>query len=285
MKPSDISDPMLLDIMLPATLFTVTLTTIFTFEKYEEKFKILLKEKTLSIRDVVLLVIVMGIMVTIMVFVPQMAFAALFFSAYSLLMFTFTYVVVQKWYVAVVPPATFLIFYLIFSGRFGISENIVWELILMNVYAAVFAVMITTYVGSMFTWKTTIVFAVLLTGMDIIQVLYTGHMIIAAQQIMGLKLPMLIRVPTLPPIYYEERWVFPALGVGDLFFAGLLTTQTLRRLGKKHAIAATVALTLSFFIFETLMFNYGLGAFPGTLMIILGWVIVNGFGELLKAKR
>jgi hypothetical protein len=33
------------------------------------------------------------------------------------------------------------------------------------------------------------------------------------------------------------------------------------------------------------MFNNGLEAFPGTLMIILGWAIVNGFEELLKAKR
>jgi|Deesub1362A_J573_1020465.scaffolds.fasta_scaffold06592_3 presenilin-like A22 family membrane protease len=285
MKLSGISDSMIFDITLPATLFTVTLATIFTFEKYEEKFQILLKEKTLTVRDVVLLVIVMGSMVTLMVFVPQMAFVVLFLFAYSLLMFTFTYIIAPKWYIAVVPSAIFLTFYLLFSGIIGLDENTVWELVLMNIYAAVFAVMITTYVGSMFTWKTTLVFAVLLTVMDIIQVLYTGHMIEAVQRIVGLKLPMLIKVPTLPPIIRGGNWMFSALGVGDFFFAGLLATQTLRRFGKKQAITATVALTLSFFIFETLMFNNGLEAFPGTLMIILGWAIVNGFEELLKAKR
>jgi presenilin-like A22 family membrane protease len=279
---------MIFDIMLPVTLFLVTLATIFTFEKCEKKFKTLLEEKTLNIKDVILLVIVMGVIVTlmatIMIFIPQMAFVAVFLFAFSLLMFTFTYVISSKWHIAIIPPLTFLALYLTLSGIW-FGENIVWELVLMNLYAVILAVMITAYIGSMFTWKTTMVFAVLLTLMDIVQVLYTRHMVIAAGHIVNLKLPMFIRTPTIPPIYYKESWVHLSLGVGDLFFAGLLTTQTLRRFGKKKAITTIVAISLVFFIFETFMLNYWLEGLPGTLPIILGWGIVNGILELQRAKR
>jgi hypothetical protein len=110
-------------------------------------------------------------------------------------------------------------------------------------------------------------------------------MVIAAGHIVNLKLPMFIRTPTIPPIYYKESWVHLSLGVGDLFFAGLLTTQTLRRFGKKKAITTIVAISLVFFIFETFMLNYWLEGLPGTLPIILGWGIVNGILELQRAKR
>jgi len=277
---------MIFDIMLPTTLFLVTLATVFTFEKYEQKFKTLLEEKKLGVKDVVLLVAAMGTMVTLMIFVPQMALVVLFLFAYSMLMFVFTYVSIPKWYVAIIPSAVFVVLYVGLSGIAGFGNPDIWEYGLMNVYAVIFAVMVTTYIGNMFTWKTTLVFAVLLTVMDIIQVLYTRHMITAAQHIVGLKLPMLIKVPTVPPIYGEDgRWIFPFLGIGDLFFAGLLATQTLRRFDKNHAIMATIGITISFFLFEVLMFNYSFAAFPGTLMIIIGWAAVIGVAELRRSFR
>lgn len=277
---------MLFDVMLPTTLFFITLATLFTFRKYENKFRGLFEEKTLKVTDVVVLVAAMGMAVTVMVFVPGIALITLFIFVYSLLMFLFTYVVASKWYVAIIPPAVFVALYVGISGVFGYGASDVWELGLMNFYAVIFAVMITTYLGSMFTWKTTLAFAVLLTVVDIIQVLYTRHMIAAAEHIQSLKFPMLITVPTIPPLYnIQGNPVFLRLGVGDLFFAGLLATQTLRRFDWKHALTATAGMTVSFFLFETLMFNYALTAFPGTLMIIAGWAAVTLFFELQKLRR
>lgn len=277
---------MLFDVMLPTTLFFITLATLFTFRKYEDKFRSLLEEKTLKVTDVIVLVAAMGVAVTVMVFVPEIALLTLFLFVYSLLMFVFTYAVVSKWYVAVIPPAVFVALYAALSGVFGYGAPDVWELGLMNLYAVIFAVMITTYLGSMFTWKTTLAFAVLLTVVDIIQVLYTRHMVAAAEHIQSLKFPMLITVPTIPPLCDSQgNHVFIKLGVGDLFFAGLLATQTLRRFSWKHALTAAAGMAVSFFIFETLMFNYALTAFPGTLMIIVGWAAVTLFFELQKLRR
>jgi len=276
---------MIFDVMLPATLFLITLITIFTYEKYEKRFRKLFEEKTLSIKDVVLLVVVMGVMVTLIVFVPQRALIVIFLFAYSMLMFIFTYVAVPKWYIAIIPSIIFVALYVGFNEINGFGNPYIWEYGLMNIYAAIFAIMVTTYIGNMFTWKTTLVFAVLLTIMDVIQVLYTERMVIAARYIEELKLPMLIKVPTIPPIFYKKEWVFSLLGIGDLFFAGLLATQTMRRFDRKHALIAAIGITVSFFLFELLMFNYWIEALPGTLMIVIGWATVIAVAEIRRLAR
>ena len=173
----------------------------------------------------------------------------------------------ERWYLAVLPPATFICLYLFFS------RTSIWFPYLLDLFAVVFAVLIILYLGSLFTWKTSLIFAGLLTVMDIILVLFTGTMVSAARHVFSLRLPILISVPTIPPIILTEwGWLYMSLGLGDFFFAGLIGIQTMKKFGKSFAVLSVVSMAISFFIFEMLMLNYGLRAFPGTLMIICGWL-------------
>ncbi|MGB9958936.1 MAG: hypothetical protein ACPLKQ_00225 [Candidatus Bathyarchaeales archaeon] len=184
----------------------------------------------------------------------------------------------ERWYLAVLPPALFIILYA-FYGRTPL-----WFPYLLNVYGAVFAVLIILYLGSLFTWRTTVIFAGLLTVADIILVLVTRTMVSAATQVSVLRLPVLITLPTIPQITTQWGILYMSLGLGDFFFAGLIAIQTLKKFGKKLAILSAVAMAVSFFIFETLILNFEFRAFPGTLMIICGWLPIIAY-KILKERN
>jgi len=172
----------------------------------------------------------------------------------------------ERWYLAILPPALFIVLYLFFS------RTSIWFPYLLNLYGIVFAVLIILYLGSLFTWKTLLIFVCLLTVMDIILVLFTGTMVSAAKHVAGLRLPVVISLPTFPAIVSEWGTLFMSLGLGDFFFAGLIGIQTLKKFGRGFAVSSVIAMSISFFIFETLILTYELSAFPGTLMIICGWL-------------
>lgn len=180
----------------------------------------------------------------------------------------------ERWYLAILPPAVFIFLYLFYS------ETPIWFPYLLNLYGIIFAILVTLYLGSLFTWKTTMIFIGLLTVMDIILVLFTGTMVSAARHVSSLKLPVLISVPTLPAIVTEFGTIYMSLGLGDFFFAGLIGMQSFKRYGKRFAMASLIAMSISFFIFETIILNYEWRTFPGTLMIICGWLPLMVFEEL-----
>jgi hypothetical protein len=172
----------------------------------------------------------------------------------------------ERWYLAVLPPALFICLYIFFS------RTRIWFPYLLDLYGIVFAVLIILYIGSLFTWRTTLIFVGLLTVMDIILVLFTGTMVSAASHVESLRLPVLIYLPTVPEIVTNEGTLYMGLGLGDFFFAGLIGIQTLKKFGKSFAVSSAIAMSTAFFIFQVMMLNYGLIAFPGTLMIICGWL-------------
>jgi hypothetical protein len=172
----------------------------------------------------------------------------------------------QRWYLAVLPPALFICLYVFFS------RTPIWFPYTLDFYGIIFAVLIILYLGSLFTWKTSVVFVALLTVMDTILVLFTGSMVSAARQIAVLRLPVLISLPTLPTITTKLGLIYMSLGLGDFFFAGLIGIQTMKKFGKELAVHSVIAMCVSFFIFETFMLNYELVALPGTLMIVCGWL-------------
>lgn len=184
----------------------------------------------------------------------------------------------ERWYLAVLPPAFFVILYVFYSG------TSLWFPYLLNMYGAVFAVLIILYLGSLFNWRTTLIFAGLLTAVDIFLVLVTGTMVSAATHVSELRLPVLITLPTIPNIITSGGVLYMSLGLGDFFFAGLIALQTLKKFGKKIAVGAAAMMALSFFIFETLILNFELRAFPGTLMIICGWLPVIIYKFLRENK-
>jgi len=174
----------------------------------------------------------------------------------------------ERWYLAIMPPALFILLYAFFS------RTPAWFPYLLDMYGIVFAVLIILYLGSLFSWKAALLFIGLLTVMDVILVLFTGTMVSAARQVSGLRLPVLVTLPTVPAIATQLGTLYMSLGLGDFFFAGLIGIQTMKKFGRNSAIAALVGMTVSFFVYETFMLNYEITAFPGTLMIVCGWLPV-----------
>jgi len=200
----------------------------------------------------------------------------------------------ERWYVAVQPPALFVLLFVFFNVAYDGAP--VWAPVLLDVFALTFAVLIILYLGSLFTWKTTLVFAVLLTVVDIILVLGTGTMVTAAQQFTGLGLPVLVHLPNVPLVFSAEGTVlFRGLGLGDFFFAGILALQMFKKFGKQAAYTSAVAMTISFAIFEAFLpevlgfleplLQREIGGFPGTLMIIIGWLPVVAWKMLSERKQ
>ena len=191
-----------------------------------------------------------------------------------------------RWYVAVQPPAIFVMLFIFFSGIFNIYTGSfqVWAPFLMDVFGFTFAILIILYLSSLFSWKTVGIFAALLTIMDIILVIVTPVMLGAAHTFTGLGLPVLVYLPNIPPITSSAGLLYRGLGLGDFFFAGVLAVQTFNKFGKKTAFTAAVAMALAFGIWEFFLGDIirglipivgrNIGGFPGTVMIISGWAPV-----------
>ena len=177
-----------------------------------------------------------------------------------------------KWYVAALSPILFLLLFAFFSGTF------IWFPYLLDVYGIIFALLIVMYMNSLFTWKTVFIFAAFITALDIVLVWLTGTMVQAAEQISGLGLPVLVAFPTIPTISSAQGILMMRLGLGDFFFAGVLSSQTMKRFGKRTAIASLVTICISFGLFEIILLNKSLAAalpvqaLPATLPILLGWL-------------
>jgi hypothetical protein len=180
----------------------------------------------------------------------------------------------QRWYLAALPPALFLLLFAFFNS------TRIWFPYLLDVYGITFAILIVIYLSSLFTWKTTFIFAALLTGMDIVLVWVTQTMVAAAQHVSGLGLPVLVAFPTIPIVYLEAGIRITQLGLGDFFFAGVLASQTMKKFGKKTAVASLLTIAVSFGLFELILLNPELTAalpvpaLPATLPILLGWLPV-----------
>jgi hypothetical protein len=272
------------DLTMPLTLLTVTFASMFLYPKIENKLKGAFEETEFRVRDAVLLVAAMVVMITLVVVVRQLSIVLiiLFLFAYSLLLYTFGYLLANKrWYIGVIAPAVFILLYAFLRNSF------IWTQYLSNVYGLIFAILITLYLAGLFNWKTTAVFGVLITAMDIILVLVTKTTVQAANAAVSLSLPVLVQLPLVPLISTGAGLLILGLGLGDFFFAGLLAVQTYKKYGKSLAIASVVGMTISFFIFEALILTYNVGAFPGTLMIICGWapfVLVQTLRDRRKTR-
>jgi hypothetical protein len=275
------NNKIILDFTMPLVLFAITFISVFLNGRVEGKLKTVMEDREFRVQDAVLLVGLMSVMIYLVVFVRQITLIlmALFLFAYCLLLFTFTYLFSKnRWYLGIFPPVVFILLYIF------VRDTPLWMLYLVNIYGLIFAVLITLYLASLFVWKTTAVFGVLITVMDIILVLVTGTMIQAAEAARGLSLPVMVSLPLIPLIIMGNGLLMLSLGLGDFFFAGLLGVQTLKRYGRRFAILTMLGMAASFFVFEVFLLNYIHGAFPGTLMIICGWAPLVILKEFLGRR-
>ncbi|MGD6933894.1 MAG: hypothetical protein ACQCN5_06805 [Candidatus Bathyarchaeia archaeon] len=194
-----------------------------------------------------------------------------------------------KWYIAMQPPALFLLLFVFFNLIHFEGTLNVWFPVLLDIFGATFAILIILYLSPMFNWKTVGIFAVLLTILDVILV-FSGPMVAAAKTFSGLGLPVLIYLPNVPLHFSAEGVIgLRGLGLGDFFFAGILAIQTFNQFGKKYAYASVIAMTLAFGIWEAFLPEivafFNIGGFPATVCIITGWIPIVAIATLLHKKQ
>jgi hypothetical protein len=173
------------------------------------------------------------------------------------------------------------------------NQTSLWFPFLLDVYGILFAMLIVIYIAPMFNWKIIFIFAFALTILDIILVWGPAHLMVqVATTLSGLNLPVLVWFPNFPPMFsFEGYLMFHGLGLGDLFFSGVLSYQTLKKFGKPTAIISLIAAAISFGCYELLLMNDSLAellpvaALPATLPILTGWMIVIGIRMLMERGR
>ena len=261
---------MRIDVLLPSALLLITVAILFLYIRYEGKVRSLVGGRKFRPRDAVLLVAAMGVMVTILALIPKLdIILVLFLGIYSLVLFLFTYLVVPKWYLAALTPALFIILYFYY-----------WNMYLLNFFAIIFAIFISIYLGSLFTWKTTAVFVTVLTLMDMVQVFGTRFMGASAEKMLEFQLPAMIILPTFP----VEGYIF--LGLGDVLLFGLLTIQTAQKYGRKFGLVSILVMTAVFLLLETILLNLFAGFFlPATVFVTCGWLTALGARCLYKSYK
>jgi len=201
----------------------------------------------------------------------------------------------ERWYLAAQPTAIFLLLFVFFRIIYNHGTAVVWYWLLMDVFGVTFAILIIIYLSSLFSWKTVGIFALLLTLMDIVLVIVTPVMVTAATTFTGLGLPVLVQLPQVPFYETAEGIAIRGLGLGDFFFAGVLAVQASIKFGRRTGLISAVSMTVAFGIWEAYLgdiINWinpivgrDIAGFPGTVMIVTGWIPVVAWKMLSERRR
>jgi len=76
-----------------------------------------------------------------------------------------------------------------------------------------------------------------------------------------------------------------ALGLGDFFLSGLLSIQTAQKYGRKLGFASAIIIAVVFLMFQTVLLNFNVQAFPATVIILSGWLIALAARYLYQSRR
>lgn len=209
------------------------------------------------------MVVVMGMTIAVMVVMPERLMQIIFLFSASSILFFLTYLIVPKILLAVLPSILFVALYFLY-----------WNLILLNLFATLIVISAILYIGRLFTWKTTLAFAALLTVMDVIHVFGTKHMAAVAEKTVGLGLPVMLIVPSFPTAG------FIALGLGDLLLSGLFAVQTAQRSGRLYGLVCCASIAVTLLIGELIILNTPYTFLPATVFVTLGWLATMGLIRL-----
>lgn len=252
------------DVLLPIIVFLVVCASVVLHRRFKSRISSFIGEEKIAVKDVILLVVFVGTTTAAIAFIPNYAVQIMLIAAYSYMLFSLTYLTSKRVYLAVLPPLIFILLYVFH-----------WELSIFNLFAALFSVMVPVFLATLFSWRTTWIFAILLTIMDVIHVYATGLMGVSATKMLDLRLPVLFFVPAYP----AERFV--GLGLGDTFLAGLLAIQTSIKEGFNAGILTAATVSMVIFLFEFALFNIFVSQFfPATIAVISGWMMSLGITNL-----
>ena len=247
------------DLALPSLLLIITLASTILYPRFKERFSSILGQTKLRIRDIAIMVVIMGAAVALIAFIPQLVILVFFSASYMLVLFTFAYALTKKWYIAACVSTLYILAY-----------AYLWNTVFLNLFTVTLAILIATFIGSSLSWKTSAVFACLLTAMDVFQVFGTRFMVVSAEKLIALRLPVAVILPMFPS---SGKIV---LGLGDLFLAGVLAIQVFEKYGLKTGLASTGVSALVFLTEESLLLNSGIDFFPATIMVAAGWLTSLG---------
>jgi len=257
------------DIVLPSVFFLLIASSIFIQDKLKNKISSLFEEAKFSTKEAILTAVWIGIAVTVMALVPGEAIRIFFLTAYSYILFSFTRMLLKKWYIAIFPPILFICSYLFF-----------WNLATFNISVAVFFIIIILYTSGLFSWRTVWIFAALLTIMDVIQVFLTGFMVQSATKMLELRLPVLLILPMYPYTSIIN------LGLGDIYLASLISIQASAKYRMEVGVLMAATNGIAMFLFEALMLNTRLFTFfPATLVVIAGSIMGLGIARIMKINK
>lgn len=254
--------------LLPISLFTIITLSVLVCGRATGRIKELFGSKEISIREVIVIIIFMGALVTVIGLIPGYAVQILFAATISYTLFIFTYLFTRKIIAAVTPPIIFIAALLLLNLL--LMEDVLAVILITDIFSAIFAIIAVTLLSPLFSWRVTIIFAGLLTIMDVIHVFVTGHMVEAASKIVGLGLPLMLLLPRLPSL--KE---LTALGLGDIFLSGLIATRMASKYNQRAGLLTALSISIIFLVFDIIAHNFiqHFRAFPATILVLSGWLL------------
>lgn len=130
----------------------------------------------------------------------------------------------------------------------------VWNIYTFNIIALIVVTFGVLFLQQVFTWKMFKIFMALFIFFDIIAVFISKTMIVAAHKAINNSIPVMVAMPA-----NELSSTGIALGLGDIFFAGILCTLYTKELGFERN--------------DKLKFSYITTAFIGLLLLISNIVL------------
>jgi len=146
-----------------------------------------------------------------------------------------------------------------------------WNIYFFNIIAILIASFGILFMLQIMSWKIVKYFTVLFVILDIIMVLYTKMMVVAATKIMDNNIPAMIMLPA-----NEVTTTGVALGLGDIFLTGLLCATFIREsnitenVGIKFSWMTAIIIGMLLFISSILLPSTAL---PATVHVIIGFLI------------
>ncbi len=141
-----------------------------------------------------------------------------------------------------------------------------WNIYTFNLIAVLFVVSLILLMSNIIPWKILKLFVVLVLIMDITLVFITRDMVVLGTKIMSLQIPILIHIPIGNGI---------AIGLGDIFIAGLLCLQFTKEKGYTKNLSLGfiwITTALLFILLFILTLYLPERMYPATIFVALSFM-------------